>query len=460
MKTICIGLLFACGLFAQIPSPGGIAGGGGSSGGGPNAVTSTTTLTDGAFATGSGNKVVKTPSATSTLDASGNAVLAGTMTTGGGAGAGLITTTVNSIGVTLVDGLVLKNDTAATSGNPQYSPGLLLRGTTWNSGGTVSQNIDWDIQNRPANASDGGQLHFLHRAGGGTFTSYFRFTPGDASGLSIYPGLRIGGSVADIRFASLIFGYPGDSTFSFERAVEDGQAVVRSRFSGSPGTVLKFNESSTATVAIGTNLEGLAVPATTTLLVKNNTDTSGVTLFAVRAGDGQSTNNLQEWQTETGTVVARVSPTGGLLAVAESGSNVSACNKYTLTNNGTNWTVNGVVGAAIAANTTQSVTLFALPTRGKVQGITEKTTTAWSGTGFTSFAETIGDSVGGTTFYSAVSYDLDAAVGNTNFQDTALFKSATFAGSNVQAVLTANQNLNTNTITGVTDIDVCWVSLP
>ena len=162
------------------------------------------------------------------------------------------------------------------------------------------------------------------------------------------------------------------------------------------------------------------------------------------------------------TLQAEAAALGGTvtLPTAPTDAAVPGCVLYTFSNNGTNWTVNGVAGAAIGAGVTQSVTLFALGARQKAMGVTEKTTTAWSGTGFTSFAQTVGDSAGGATFYSAVSYDLDAAVTNTNFQDTTMFKSATFAGSNMTVELTANAALNSNVITGVTTILVCLVNLP
>ena len=141
------------------------------------------------------------------------------------------------------------------------------------------------------------------------------------------------------------------------------------------------------------------------------------------------------------------------------------CTRYRLSNNGTNWTVavNGgtaTVGAAIAASATQQVVLFALAANSMIAGIDIKTSTAWSGTGFTSITTTVGDSAGSATSYTSSTYEQTAAVSNTNFQDSALFKHITFAGSNVVAALTANQNLNANTITGSTDFRICVASIP
>jgi hypothetical protein len=144
---------------------------------------------------------------------------------------------------------------------------------------------------------------------------------------------------------------------------------------------------------------------------------------------------------------------------------IPSCWRYTLSNNGTNWmtAVNGgtaVLGPPIAASTSQDVPLFALSPKGTVTGVREKTTVAWSGSAFTSLNLSVGDSAGGSSFYTAPSYNLMAAASATNFRSTQLFKSATDAGSNVVIHLTANQNLNMAPIAGSVDIEACWVTLP
>ncbi len=146
-------------------------------------------------------------------------------------------------------------------------------------------------------------------------------------------------------------------------------------------------------------------------------------------------------------------------------SSTPSCTLYTLANNGTNWTtaVNSApptTGLAIASADTQDVPLFGLPPRGTITGIREKTTAAWTGTGFTSLNLSVGDSAGGPAFYTPPSYNLTAAATNTNFRNTPLFLSATDAGSNVTAHITANAALNSAAITGAVAIDVCWVTLP
>ncbi len=142
-----------------------------------------------------------------------------------------------------------------------------------------------------------------------------------------------------------------------------------------------------------------------------------------------------------------------------------SCTLYSVGNIGSNWvtTVNGTtvtLGPAIQSSNVQDVPLFTLPARGTITGVREKTTLAWSGANITTFTLSVGDSVGGGSFYTAPGYDLTAPAANTNFRGTALFKGATDAGSTVVAHLTSNVTLSAVSISGAVDIDVCWVTLP
>lgn len=145
-------------------------------------------------------------------------------------------------------------------------------------------------------------------------------------------------------------------------------------------------------------------------------------------------------------------------------SSTPSCTLYTLSNDGSSWTVavNGAPAASgppMAPAATQDIPLFALPPRGTITGVRVKTTTAWAGAGFSSFNLSIGDSAGGPAFYAAA-YDLAAAQSETNFNGAALFKSATDAGSQVIAHITTDAALNASPITGAVEVDVCWVKLP
>ncbi len=159
------------------------------------------------------------------------------------------------------------------------------------------------------------------------------------------------------------------------------------------------------------------------------------------------------------------SPSSVGASLSSASSSTPSCTLYTLSNNGTNWTTSSntapsTTGPAIASSTTQDIPLFGLPPKGTITGIREKTVTTWSGSGFTTLNLSVGDSVGGPAFYTPSSYDLTAVATNTNFRNTALFLSATDAGSNVIAHITANAALNSATITGSVGVDVCWVTLP
>jgi hypothetical protein len=227
-------------------------------------------------------------------------------------------------------------------------------------------------------------------------------------------------------------------------------------------TVLTLTSPTDLNLATANNFK---IAGTSTISTKSNATKGNYFFSHFSSGTVGASNSIYNFRggldrtPAAGTVLPFITDYDG--TVREVGDPSSPrCDRFTLSNNGTNWTVNGTVGAAIAAATTQSVTLFALPARGKITGITTKTSTAWNGTGFTTLTSTVGDSVGGATTYMSSAYDLTAAASNTNFLDAAVFKSSTFAGSNVQAALTANQNLNANTITGTADFIVCWCTIP
>ena len=144
--------------------------------------------------------------------------------------------------------------------------------------------------------------------------------------------------------------------------------------------------------------------------------------------------------------------------------------RFTVSNNAaTNWTLaaNGNTAgpaAAIAAATSQSVPLYFLGPKYQVCGVQLKANTAFTATGLTTLTATVGDSVGGSTFYTSTTYDLMAAPGNTNFQAKipALAAASTYAGSNVTLELTgANQNLNAQAnLAGSVDVRLCIQAIP
>jgi hypothetical protein len=304
-------------------------------------------------------------------------------------------------------------------------------------------------------------------AGAGAATSQVQIS--DVSGLRTELNIRptMGASYAPTRAAIVDSnGGVGGASGNLSDCVHvDGTSGPCGTTSGGASTNFTDAENP-AGVVDGSNaafqLANSPNPATSLALFRNGLVLSNSTDFTV-AG---STITFQPGSVpQPGDVLQASYRAGGGSSQGAIGAATPSCSRYTLSNNGTNWTmaVNGagaVVGPAIVASTTQDVPLFALPPKGTIMGIREKTGVAWSGAAFSTLNLSVGDSAGGPSFYTAASYDLRAAASATNFRNTQLFKSSTDAGSNVVAHITANQILTAATIAGAVDIDACWVTLP
>lgn len=115
--------------------------------------------------------------------------------------------------------------------------------------------------------------------------------------------------------------------------------------------------------------------------------------------------------------------------------------------------------SAQTAALTNAVTLFTLPARAKVTGITIKHSTAFGGGAISAVTVSIGHSGGSATAYTTAQ-DILQAVSNTAMLDTDRFSSATFAAHSVTANFTSvGANLSALTA-GSVDIWVCSVQLP
>lgn len=86
----------------------------------------------------------------------------------------LLTLEKDNVGTAQTDGVFLTNSIAATSGNPQYSPAIHMKAAGWNTGGSVSRQVDWIIQAQPIsagpNASLGGVQFAYAPDGSGSYT--------------------------------------------------------------------------------------------------------------------------------------------------------------------------------------------------------------------------------------------------------------------------------------------------
>ena len=208
-------------------------------------------------------------------------------------------------------------------------------------------------------------------------------------------------------------------------------------------------------------------------------DLSGIDAASATIGQAKIGDVLVDGDLNAGAVYARTHLKVGPLGIGSQGpisgspgGSICSWQKYRLSNDGVYFTVNGLATITIPASEIARPTLFALPPRGKIEKISLKTIAACSGNGFLTCTTTVGDSVGGDEYYTSSSYDLHIAVSDANFQDAMpgfaasgvnvplLHSSATFAGSDVKAILTANRNWNASALHLVVDYEVCWSTLP
>ena len=96
------------------------------------------------------------------------------------------TVNVNSIGTTSTYGVLIANNTAATSGLVQYSPSIISRGQGYNTGAVSTYTLDFIQETEPGNTgSYGGSYFWKHIVNGGALTTDMSLST--AGGLSL-PG--------------------------------------------------------------------------------------------------------------------------------------------------------------------------------------------------------------------------------------------------------------------------------
>jgi hypothetical protein len=114
----------------------------------------------------------------------------------------------------------------------------------------------------------------------------------------------------------------------------------------------------------------------------------------------------------------------------------------------------------VAAATTEDITLFELPARGVMTGVTLKHGTAFSGGALTGMTVRVGDSSDPAAYSDADGLDVFQAASNTAFEDYDVFKSTTFAARNVVARFTSAGG-NTNAATsGQLKVTACFAMRP
>lgn len=105
-----------------------------------------------------------------------------------------IQSTVANITTTSTDGMITRNNTAATNGvQVQYSPRIRLTGAGWNTGGAASETDDWIVENRPAAGNPTtSTLNFQSQINAGGYVNNFILTnAGDAKLNTVGGGLYV-----------------------------------------------------------------------------------------------------------------------------------------------------------------------------------------------------------------------------------------------------------------------------
>lgn len=100
-----------------------------------------------------------------------------------------------NIAAVSTDGLILSNATAATVGNPQWSPRLRLSGNSWDTSGSASTSTDWIIENKAQNvgAPAHGKFVISYQLAGGGYTAALTLDPRTTNGMQ--GGMSFGGQI-------------------------------------------------------------------------------------------------------------------------------------------------------------------------------------------------------------------------------------------------------------------------
>ena len=113
-----------------------------------------------------------------------------------------------------------------------------------------------------------------------------------------------------------------------------------------------------------------------------------------------------------------------------------------------------------ATAATEAITLFELPARGVMTGVTVKHETAFAGGLLTGMTVKVGDSSDPAAYSDANGLNVFQTVSDTAFEDYALFKSTTFAARDVVATFTATGDNVSAATSGELDVTACFTIRP
>ncbi len=111
-----------------------------------------------------------------------------------------------------------------------------------------------------------------------------------------------------------------------------------------------------------------------------------------------------------------------------------------------------------AAAATEDITLFQLPARGVMTGVTIKHETPFTGGTLTGMTVAVGDSSDAAAY--APAFDIFQTASDTAFSDSAVFKSTTFTARDVLAQFSATGDTVQNATAGAVDITACFAVRP
>jgi len=125
---------------------------------------------------------------------------------------GVDTWTLAQAANTSTDGIVLLDNTVATSGNQQYSPRIRLSGQGWKTNATAaSQQVDWLMENRPiqGTVNPATSLAFGAQINGGGYVDHLLLQDNGSGGLTVLFngvgssqfGINVGGTTNGVLFA-------------------------------------------------------------------------------------------------------------------------------------------------------------------------------------------------------------------------------------------------------------------
>jgi hypothetical protein len=265
--------------------------------------------------------------------------------------------------------------------------------------------------------------------------------------------LAVSGATSAVDFSQAASTAPATSGTSLPATCTAGNVYFKT--DATPGQNLYFcTAANTWSQMTGGNVTSVGLVLPNTFTVTGSPVTGAGTLSASYANQSPNTVLAGPGSGGAGTPAFRA------LGQADLPLTIPTCAKYTVTTGGGNWTVNGSNAGALAASTSQTITLAsnAIPARGQITALRVKHSTSFSGTGITALTVSLGD--GTTSNIYAPAFDVYQATGNTVFYDDGGAFASTAAQHSLSATLTSTGGNLSAISAGSVDIWACTRQLP